>query len=58
MLTPPLSRGLLPGVLRGRLIDEGRAEEADLIEADLVHGFFVGNAVRGLVRARLRSPAA
>ena len=28
LLTPPLARGLLPGVLRARLIDEGRAEEA------------------------------
>ncbi len=58
LLTPPLSRGLLPGVLRGRLIDEGRAEEADLVEADLVGGFLIGNAVRGLVRARLRSAGA
>ena len=53
LLTPPLSRGLLPGVLRARLIDEGRAEEADLVEADLADGFLIGNAVRGLVRARL-----
>ena len=28
LLTPPLARGLLPGVLRARLIEEGRAEEA------------------------------
>ena len=53
LLTPPLSRGLLPGILRERLIEEGRAEEADLVEADLVHGFLIGNSVRGLVRARL-----
>ena len=58
LLTPPLARGLLPGILRGRLIDEGRAEEADLVEADLASGFLIGNAVRGLVRARLRSPRA
>ena len=36
-----------------RLIDEGRAGEADLTEADLAEGFLIGNAVRGLVRARL-----
>ena len=54
LATPPLARGLLPGVLRARLIDEGRAEEADLVAADLVQGFYVGNAVRGLVRATLR----
>jgi para-aminobenzoate synthetase / 4-amino-4-deoxychorismate lyase len=53
LLTPPLARGLLPGVLRGRLIEEGRAEEADLVAADLIHGFLIGNALRGLVRARL-----
>ncbi len=57
LVTPPLSRGLLPGILRGRLIEEGRAEEGDLVEADLGQGFYVGNAVRGLVRARLRSEA-
>jgi len=54
LATPPLARGLFPGVLRARLIDEGRAEEADLVAADLVHGFYVGNSVRGLVRATLR----
>lgn len=55
LLTPPLARGLLPGILRGRLIDEGRAREADLREEDLAGTFLVGNALRGLVRARLRS---
>jgi para-aminobenzoate synthetase/4-amino-4-deoxychorismate lyase len=58
LLTPPLARGLLPGVLRARLIAEGRAKEAELTEADLADGFFIGNAVRGLVRARLRSAGA
>src|SRR5207253_11273727 len=53
LLTPPLSRGLLPGILRARLIDQGKAVEADLTEADLEEGFFVGNMVRGLVPARL-----
>jgi para-aminobenzoate synthetase/4-amino-4-deoxychorismate lyase len=53
LLTPPLSRGLLPGILRERLIEEGRALEAELREADLKGGFFVGNAVRGMIAARL-----
>jgi para-aminobenzoate synthetase/4-amino-4-deoxychorismate lyase len=53
LLTPPLARGLLPGVLREALIDDGRAEESDLRAEDLAEGFFVGNAVRGLLRARL-----
>ena len=51
LLTPPRSRGLLPGILRERLIEERRAEEADLIEADLVYGFLIGNSARGLIRA-------
>jgi len=54
LLTPPLSRGLLPGVLRAELIAEGRAREADLVPADLGDGFLIGNALRGLLRARLR----
>lgn len=54
LLTPPLSRGLLPGILRQRLIEEGRAVEAELTEADLADGFFIGNSVRGLIPAFLR----
>jgi len=53
LVTPPLARGLLPGVLRAALIDEGRAIEGDLTAADLADGFFVGNAVRGLIPAVL-----
>lgn len=53
LLTPPLSRGLLPGVLRRSLIDMGEAVEADLTAADLEHGFFIGNSARGLVAATL-----
>ena len=55
LLTPPLARGVLPGILRGRLLDEGRAREADLTPADLEGGFYVGNMVRGLMPARLAS---
>lgn len=57
LLTPPLRRGLLPGVLREVLIEKGRAEEADLRAEDLQGGFFVGNAVRGLIAATLCLPA-
>lgn len=53
LLTPPLSRGLMPGILRAKLIEEGRAEEADLTPADLEGGFYVGNIVRGLIPAKL-----
>lgn len=58
LLTPPLARGVLPGILRGRLIDEGRTKEADLRAEDLADGFLIGNALRGLVRARLILPGA
>ena len=51
LVTPPLARGLLPGVLRAELIETGRAVEGDLSPADLAGGFYVGNALRGLVSA-------
>ena len=53
LLTPPLSAGLLPGVLRAELIESGRAVGTALTRADLNHGFFVGNALRGLIPAAL-----
>jgi para-aminobenzoate synthetase / 4-amino-4-deoxychorismate lyase len=53
LLTPPLSRGLLPGVLRAELLANGSAVEEDLRPKDLDAGFFVGNASRGLIEARL-----
>jgi para-aminobenzoate synthetase/4-amino-4-deoxychorismate lyase len=55
LLTPPLSLGLLPGVLRQQLIEQGRAEEAELTLDDLSEGFFIGNAVRGLIPAMMQS---
>ncbi len=53
LLTPPLSLGLLPGVLRAELIEKGRAIESHLRLADLESGFFIGNSLRGLIPARL-----
>ena len=53
LLTPPASLGLLPGVLRASLIADERAREAELTLDDLADGFWIGNAVRGLVRAVL-----
>ncbi|MEA3039628.1 MAG: para-aminobenzoate synthetase / 4-amino-4-deoxychorismate lyase, partial [Sphingomonadales bacterium] len=53
LVTPPLTRGLLPGVLRQRLIDQGRALEGELRRDDLGAGFYIGNALRGLIPARL-----
>jgi 4-amino-4-deoxychorismate lyase/para-aminobenzoate synthetase/4-amino-4-deoxychorismate lyase len=53
LVTPPLSRGVLPGVLRQNLIDMGEAVEGDLRVHDLEKGFFIGNAARGMVAATL-----
>lgn len=55
LLTPPLALGLLPGVLRERLVAEGRAREEALTIADLEGGFLLGNSLRGLMRAALVS---
>jgi para-aminobenzoate synthetase/4-amino-4-deoxychorismate lyase len=54
LLTPPLSRGVLPGVLRQELLESGRAVESDLRPEDLGEEFLVGNSARGLLRARLK----
>ncbi len=51
LLTPPLARGILPGVFRTELIESGRAVEGELTPDDLNGGFFIGNALRGLVAA-------
>ncbi len=53
LLTPPFAAGLLPGVLRGHLIETGQAIEAPLTRDDLKDGFLLGNALRGLFRARM-----
>jgi para-aminobenzoate synthetase/4-amino-4-deoxychorismate lyase len=53
LLTPPAQLGLLPGVLRRRLLEDGRAREAHLRLGDLSEGFLLGNSVRGLMPARL-----
>lgn len=53
LLTPPANLGLLPGVLRRSLIDTGRAVEAELTLDDLAGGFLIGNALRGLMPAKL-----
>lgn len=53
LLTPTLGSGLLPGTLRAELIAQGRAREAVLTIGDLdaAEAIFLGNSVRGLVRA-------
>ena len=55
LATPRLDCGLLPGILRGELLDEGRAVEAIYSFDDLkaAKAIFVGNSLRGLIPAQL-----
>ncbi|MFX8059777.1 aminotransferase class IV, partial [Acinetobacter baumannii] len=58
LLTPRADLGLLPGVLRRSLIDAGKVIEGEVRMADLAGGFLLGNALRGLIPARLLGDAA
>ena len=58
IVTPPATRGLLAGILRGKLIGEGRVIEADLTIDDLAGGFYIGNSVRGFILAMLSDGSA
>ncbi|HWU26137.1 MAG TPA: aminodeoxychorismate synthase component I [Rhizomicrobium sp.] len=53
LLTPASSCGLLAGVLRRTLLEEGACEEAVLTRDDLAaaDGVFLGNSLRGLIKA-------
>lgn len=59
LLTPPITSGILPGVLRADLIRERRAKGAVLKPSDLEEAMetgrriYVGNSLRGLIRAEL-----
>lgn len=55
LATPRLDCGLLPGVLRAEMLEEGRAYEAVFGLEDLASAtaMFVGNSLRGLIPARL-----
>ena len=53
LITPRAGHGLLPGVLRRSLIDADKVVEGDVTLADLADGFLLGNALRGLLPARL-----
>lgn len=55
LVTPALQCGLLAGVLRASLLDQVTAREASLTEADLrsARALYVGNSLRGLIKARL-----
>jgi para-aminobenzoate synthetase/4-amino-4-deoxychorismate lyase len=55
LVTPPLACGLLPGILRQRLLASGEAVEGCLTLADLqgAEAVFMGNALRGLIPVSL-----
>ncbi|HWY60304.1 MAG TPA: aminodeoxychorismate synthase component I [Rhizomicrobium sp.] len=52
LLTPPVSAGLLPGILRAELLENGKCVEAILSEADLDGEVYLGNSLRGLILAK------
>jgi 4-amino-4-deoxychorismate lyase len=58
-VTPPLSSGVLPGILRADLIRDRRATNGVLRPEDLMGGrkVFVGNSLRGLIPAELAADA-
>ena len=58
LVTPPLAAGLLPGILRARMLASGEATERTLTIGDLraASEIFVGNSARGMLRARLVEP--
>ena len=51
LVTPPVSSGCLPGVLRGEMLASGQAVEGVLTVDDLkrAKAVFVGNSLRGLI---------
>jgi para-aminobenzoate synthetase/4-amino-4-deoxychorismate lyase len=54
LVTPPLTCGLLPGVLRGELLDNGEIIERILYPADLerAEDLWLINSVRGWRKCR------
>ena len=55
LMTPRLDCGLLPGVLRAELLDEGKAQESvfGFDELKSAKAVFVGNSLRELIPAKL-----
>ena len=53
--TPPVASGLLPGILRGRLLAQGRIRERAITVRDLrrARDLYLVNSVRGKVPAKL-----
>jgi 4-amino-4-deoxychorismate lyase len=54
LLTPPLSCGCLAGILRTSLLCRKMARVGSVMPGDLAdRAFYVGNSLRGLIRAKL-----
>ena len=55
LVTPPLSSGLLPGILRADLLEKKQAIERTLTITDIIEAkeVFLGNSLRGLMKAKL-----
>ena len=55
--TPPAACGVLPGILRERMITEGKAHERAVTPDELrgAEAIYVGSSARGLLRAELLS---
>ena len=56
LITPPVSGGLLNGIFRQDLVEQGKAGEQVLYPDDLnkARSIYLGNSVRGLLRASYR----
>lgn len=56
LATPPIASGVLPGVLRQQMLQQGKAVERDFTLDDLRQAdcWFLGNSLRGLRIARLK----
>ena len=55
LFTPPVSAGLLPGTLRENLLKNNKVREKTMRKQDIsaADALYVGNSVRGLVKAQL-----
>ena len=54
LITPPQRDGLLPGILRKKMLASGKAVEQSVTREQLKSGeIFLGNALRGLRKVRL-----
>ncbi|MEO6835113.1 MAG: chorismate-binding protein [Candidatus Tumulicola sp.] len=53
--TPPLAAGLLPGILRNRIVSDGQAHERVITPEHVraADAVYVGNSARGLLRVEL-----